>query len=48
VLTTIQICSLLFEHVQSEFEDLMNKALDMCVELHEKGELSDIFYAEKT
>lgn len=48
VTTTIQICALLFEHVQSEFEDLMNQALDICIDLHEKGELSDIFYSQKT
>jgi len=43
---TIQICVHLFEHIQSEFEGHMNNALDICVELHEQGKLSDIFYAE--
>ena len=48
VKTTVQICVHLFEHIQSEFEERMNNALDICVELHEQGKLSDIFYANET
>lgn len=44
VTSTILICSILFENIQSSYENLMNKALDNCIELHEQGKLSDIFY----
>ncbi|NVC94846.1 hypothetical protein FC650_14585 [Vibrio natriegens] len=46
VVTTIQVCVLLFVHIQEEFEARMNCALDICIDLHEQGKLSQIFYAK--
>lgn len=46
VVTTIQVCALLFEHIQEEFETRMNIALDICIDLHEQGKLSEVFYAK--
>ncbi|MCE7534591.1 hypothetical protein [Aliivibrio fischeri] len=46
VVTTIQVCALLFEHIQEEFETRMNIALDICIDLHAQGKLTEIFYAQ--
>lgn len=46
VVTTIHVCALLFKHLQGEFETRMNMALDICIDLHEQGKLSDIFYSK--
>jgi len=44
VTSTILICSILFTNIQGSYESLLNKTLDICIELHEKGMLSDIFH----
>ncbi len=42
--STLKICALIFTSTQNEYEELINSALDVCFELHEKGTLSKIFY----